>query len=92
MGSHTRVSPLARAAMRVILAAPAGDPADTETIIAALGCRPLRACLVLSRLELSGWVTSEKTGGDRVYRAVYNPQWYAARITEPDRTRPRTAA
>lgn len=81
MGSHARPSPLARAAMRVILAAPADDPADTDTIIGAVRRRPWRVCLVLARLERSGWVTSERAGRDRVYRPAYASFWYAARIT-----------
>ena len=81
MGAHSRVSPLARAAMLAILAAPADDPADTDTIITALGRGEFRVLWVLSRLKLSGWVTSERTGRDRVYRPAYDACWYEARIT-----------
>ena len=79
-GRHARISPLACAAMQAILAAPAGDPADTESIIGALGRRPLRVCLILARLELGGWVTSERTGRDRVYRPAYAACWYEGKI------------
>ena len=81
MGSHSRISPLACAAMQAILAAPADDPADTDTIIAALGRGEFRALWVLSRLERSGWVTSVRTADDRVYRPAYDAQWYEGRIT-----------
>lgn len=82
MGAHSRVSPLARAAMQAILAAPADDPADTETIIGAVRRRPFWVCLALARLEGLGWVTSERTGRDRVYRPAYAAHWYMGRLTD----------
>ena len=39
MGAHSRPSPLTCEAMRIILAAPADDPADSDTIVALLGRR-----------------------------------------------------
>lgn len=62
------MSPLATAAMQVIRTAPAEDPADTDTIIVALGGNSFRTLITLSRLQLSGQVTSERIGRDRVYR------------------------
>lgn len=91
LGRRRRVPPLACAAMLAILAAPAGDPATTEGIIGKLGRWPfpaVRVCLALSRLEHSGWVTTEWTGQDRVYRPAYFPGWYEPRIGPP---RPSTA-
>ena len=79
-GRHARVPPLARAAMMAILAAPADDPADTDTIITALGRREFRVLLVLSRLKLSGWVTSERTAGNQVWRPAHAACWYEVRI------------
>jgi predicted transcriptional regulator len=81
MGSHSRPSPLACAAMRAILAAPADDPADTDTIISALGRREFRVLMVLARLKRKGWVTSERAGEDQVWRPAYDSCWYEARIT-----------
>jgi hypothetical protein len=66
--------------MRAILAAPADDPADTETIITTLGRGEFRVLWVLGRLIRSSWVTSERTGRDRVYRPAYAACWYEARI------------
>ena len=45
-----------------------------------MGRRPLRVCWVLTRLENRGWVQSEKTGEDRVWRPSFAARWYEARI------------
>ena len=82
-----KVTPVIRAVMQAVLDAPPGQPAYGLTICEATGYQTGSVYPALNRLRKAGWVTDWWAPPDpdrpprRFYAPVYDPSWYAPRLT-----------